>query len=80
MDLSLSEELAAVAIGREVLAHLNSEDLTQRVQYEAVKLLDTIRHILDDDSLNDPECFQKIEAIVSAFYRHGISTTRHDFG
>lgn len=28
MDLSLSEELAAAAICREVLAHMNCEDLT----------------------------------------------------
>lgn len=80
MDLSLSEELTAMTIGREVLAHLDCQNLTQLAQYEATELLETIRHILDDDSLDDPECFHKIEAIVSAFHRHGISSSRHDFG
>ena len=80
MDLSLTGELAAVAISREVLSHLDCENLTQRVQCEAVKLLETIRHILDDNSLDDAECFHRIEAIVSAFHQHGVSTSRHDFG
>ncbi len=40
-----------------------------------------IREILADDSLDDPACFQKIEAIVSVLEDLGISSGgRHDFG
>ena len=40
-----------------------------------------IREILGDDSLDDPACFQKIEAIVSVLEDLGISSRgRHDFG
>ena len=40
-----------------------------------------IREILADDTLEDPECFQRIEAIVSLLEDMGISCGgRHDFG
>ncbi len=40
-----------------------------------------IREILADDSLDDPACFQKIEAIISVLEELGISSgSRHDFG
>lgn len=80
MDLSLSEELIALTIGRDVLSYLQNQSLAREAQCEAVHLLEEIRCILDNDTLDDPECFYKIEAIVSAFHAHGIDTTRHDFG
>ena len=44
-------------------------------------LLEQIRQILADDTLDDPECFQRIEAIVSLLESNGIDCgTRHDFG
>ena len=40
-----------------------------------------IREILADDTLEDPECFQRIEAIVSLLEDMGISCGgRHEFG
>ena len=40
-----------------------------------------IKHIVQDDSLDDKECFAKIEAIVILFETLGIdSGNRHDFG
>ncbi len=51
----------------------------QSVQNEAVELLEKIRAILDDDSLADPECFHRIDAIVDAFQSAGIPTARHDW-
>lgn len=40
-----------------------------------------IQNILDDDTLNDASCFQKIEAIVCAFEEIGSNGgSRHDFG
>lgn len=42
--------------------------------------LNKIRDILKDDSLDDPECFWKIEDIVCVFEEIGSGGgTRHDF-
>ena len=39
------------------------------------------RDILEDDSLSDERCFQKIEAVVTLLEELGISCGgRHDFG
>lgn len=80
MDWSVSEVLAAQAIGREVLKYMGAERFSSIVHSDAVQVLDQIQSVLDDDSLDDPECFQKIEAIVTAFQRYGLPVARHDFG
>jgi len=80
MELSFAEELVAIAIGHEVLARLDVQSITQLAQCEAVKLLEAIKRVLDDETLDDPACFQKIEAIISVFHDHGLYTSRHDFG
>lgn len=47
----------------------------------ASRALLKIRDILADDTLSDPECFHRIEAIVSLMEDLGISCGgRHDFG
>lgn len=43
--------------------------------------LKKIKAVVQDDSLSDPECFYKIEEILTLFDELGIETgTRHDFG
>ncbi len=45
------------------------------------RALRAIQKILADDSLDDPACFHRIEAIVSLLEDMGISCGgRHDFG
>lgn len=45
------------------------------------KALRDIRDILDDGSLEDGECFHRIEGIVSVFETLGPGAgSRHDFG
>ena len=47
----------------------------------ASRALRNIQKILADDTLDDPECFHRIEAIVSLLEDMGISCGgRHDFG
>ncbi len=78
---------------KEILAHALSKgeikitfpgeetDLCQIVENEAYKTLQKIKDILSDDSLDDPECFMKIEEIVCAFESIGSDGgSRHDFG
>lgn len=73
-------ERAAGAAALEYLKQYSPQHMAQMLNVEAMQLIKEIQTVLDDDSLEDPECFQKIEAIVTAFYRHGVSVNRHDFG
>lgn len=57
---------------------LSAEELAPRLNAEAMNLLSEIKAILDDDTLEDPECFRRIDAIVNAFWAKGIYTPRHD--
>lgn len=83
MELSLQEELAARAIGTEAVKYLCQEETLQKITAEvnsqALRTLEKIREILNDDSLSDPECFHRIEAVVNALESSGIDTTRHDW-
>ncbi len=80
-ELTVQESLWAKSIGQEVLKFVKSRgvDVDQRIHDEAVALLEKIKAILDDDSLADPACFHRIDAIVDAFQTAGIPTARHDW-
>lgn len=56
-------------------------DPTQIVELECYKVLQKIKVVIEDDSLEDESCFKKIEEIVRAFEEVGsTSGGRHDFG
>lgn len=56
-------------------------DAKEIVQLESYKALQKIKTIIEDDSLEDEECFIKIEEIVSIFESLGSGGgNRHDFG
>lgn len=58
----------------------NSTDLNNIIEMKCYNTLKQIQMILKDDNLNDKECFQKIEAIVSMFEEIGSDCgCRHDF-
>jgi hypothetical protein len=82
-----------VELYKEILAHVlektsiqvvfsNLEiDAEKIVEQECYKALKKIKAIIEDDSLDDPECFQKIEEIVCTFEDLGSGgSLRHDFG
>ena len=55
-------------------------DLNMLLASRCYLTLCQIRGILADDTLDDPECFAKIEEIVSAFEALGsCGGSRHDF-
>ena len=85
MSLSIAEKLYVQSLGWEVLRYLKREEgdllkLYQETDSEALRVLEKIRCVLDDDTLDDPDCFERIEAIVKTFHAHEISTSRHDWG
>ena len=56
-------------------------DPTAIVQDRCYHALRRIKESLEDDTLEDPECFQKIEEIVCVLEELGTDAgIRHDFG
>ena len=78
---------------QEILAHYLSQqdaqilfpglsiDATTIIEAECLQIIKEIQTVIADDSLDDPECFMRMEEIVSVLEGHGIDCgTRHDFG
>ncbi len=82
MELSIEEEFAAQAIGMEALKYLKEtwtpETLALKAENRALKALEDIRRALDDDALDDPACFHRIQAILDVLEKNDIYSTRHD--
>ena len=58
--------------------HLNAKEIVNMQCYQA---LCKIKAILEDDSMEDDSCFERIEQVISAFEDIGSSGgSRHDFG
>lgn len=56
-------------------------DADEIVQAESYKALRKIKNIIENDALEDTECFAKIEEIVRVFESIGSDGgNRHDFG
>lgn len=82
MDNDISKTLCANTIEQMVITYiatLNMDELASKLNSEAMDLISEIKAILDDDTAGDPECFRRIDAIVSAFWAKGIYTPRHDW-
>ena len=60
----------------------NEQDFYRCLASDAAsRALRSIQAILPDDTLDDPECFHRIEAIVSLLEDMGLSCGgRHDLG
>ena len=57
---------------------INTEKIIENQCYKA---LNEIKSIIEDDSLDDKECFMKIEKIVTTLENIGSNGgNRHDFG
>ena len=80
-------------IYHEILAHYLSQQDAQIlfpdlqlsasavVELECLQIIQKIQAIIADDSLDDTECFMRIEEIMSVLENHGVDCgTRHDFG
>ena len=56
-------------------------DPAKLIELKSYWALSRIKRIIEDDSLSDAECFQKIEQIIQTFETLGSGGgNRHDFG
>lgn len=56
------------------------EGLEQLLRERCCQALKEIRDVLDDGTLNDPDCFRRIEKIVEIYEALGAGGgSRHDF-
>ena len=83
--MKIEDELYARALGWDILDLLRRDKehflaLRQELNSDAVRVLEEIKCIINDDTIEDPDCFQRIEHIINALDAHGILTTRHDWG
>ena len=81
---TLLEELllAAVRDGDvRVNVSFEAEDLVKIVNGKCYEILCEIQQIISDSSIDDPECFKRVEKLVCLFEREGLGAgSRHDFG
>lgn len=82
MDTEIPKALYDKTLEQLIMTYVSTlsvEELAPRLNTEAMDLLSEIKAILDDDTVEDPECFLRIDEIVSAFWAKGIYTPRHDW-
>ena len=65
----------------ETVVPLLEEKLKEIAEMKCCRALQKIKAVVENDSLDDPECFMKIEEIVRALEEIGSNGgNRHDFG
>ena len=80
MDELTAKQICANAIGNYVIMYLDSVvegEIAALAESHALSLISQTREILDDQTLDDPTCFQRIDAIVGAWHEAGLETDRH---
>ncbi len=82
-ELKTHDELLVHAIGIVILQHMKKDEVLREIlamaETEAMQILDEIRQTLEDDTLEDPECFRRIKAILRILEKRGIGSLRHDW-
>lgn len=81
-DTVARRSIYANTIGGQVLEYLKYFDpqlLAGEVESNALALVESIRLILEDLTLDDPACFSRIEAIINAYDAAGIHVSQHDW-
>ncbi|MBQ8342059.1 MAG: hypothetical protein IJY22_06785 [Clostridia bacterium] len=72
-----------------MFGHLNTSEqrealgavIREGVNAQCFRILQEIRAVVRDTTLEDPQCFEKIEQIVSIFEQYALDAgARHDFG
>lgn len=84
VDMELYKELLIHLLQSEKLQIVFPDlkiDVAELVELHCYQTLQKIKSVLEDDTLDDSECFFKIEEIVRIFEETGSGCgSRHDFG
>lgn len=79
--MDMMHEIAANMISRGEITLTLSPEAVAGAQMRSMEILERIRKIVADETLEDPECFYRIEAILCELEQNGIDCgPRHDFG
>ena len=80
--MELYAEILARALSEQrIQVTISGVDLQRLAEDTCCRALRDIKAILEDDTLSDETCFEKIEAIVRVYERLGSDgRNRHDFG
>ena len=73
----IQDQIWAQAVGEVHLRTAKNQDWKEEVDTRAVRLLEEIQAVLDDDSLDDPACFRRMEELLAVWNRAGLTTIRH---
>ena len=77
------KQIYAKALGDLILSYMDAQGwppLPHTVEIRALETISRIKAVLDDQTLDDPDCCGRIEAIVEEFYAAGLYASRHDWG
>ncbi|MBS6367633.1 MAG: hypothetical protein KH420_09835 [Clostridiales bacterium] len=81
------EELLANALAQELLHYIQyllpifDRNATAITELKCYHILAQIRQVLNNETLTDTDCFERIEEIIKIFDAHSITgLNRHDFG
>lgn len=82
MEKQILKSIYAKAIGELIADYLDSIGCTEVfsvTESKAIELITEVKAILNDDSLDNLQCFRRIDAIVNVFSSNGMDTLRHDW-
>lgn len=78
------EQLVALALAKEIYKEEGpylKNDGTNILERESFLILQKIRAVVQDERLDDPECFHRVEEIICLLESAGLDGgVRHDFG
>lgn len=79
--MQVRDALTALSIGETFLAHIRQagimKDIYAAVDSKAIRVLEELLRTLDDETLDDPECYQKIEKILRTLESNWLGSQRH---
>ena len=79
--MKLCKEILSTILEKEEFMVIFPNLIISAAEMECYKALKKIKTIVEDDSLEDIECFIRIERVVSVLENVGSDGgTRHDFG
>ena len=59
---------------------INDKVLKEILENEIYQVLLKVKKTIDDETLADKDCFDKLEEILNVLEENNISCIRHDFG